>query len=192
MPQGGPGSDRRAAPTAATAKTRQDLITQVRLRFDIKTVAVDAYSDVTDLIRTVANRCRQRTVFISGSAADYAPWGQEATENLLVRLAAALIDRDCRIAGSLHDLAFRILTPVPSPSRISTPAASNASTILRAVAGRMFPPFSRLTIEFGLVPAACTRSTIAQPNNARPARQASGVRSREASRLSMNLTVVEI
>lgn len=83
----------------AYAKVRQELVTQDLLRFNIKTVAVEEYSEVTELLRTVANRFRQRTVFISGSAADYAPWGQTATENFLVRLSAALIDRDCRITS---------------------------------------------------------------------------------------------
>jgi hypothetical protein len=83
----------------AYAKTRQDLVTQDLLRFNIKTVAVNQYDDITDLLRTVANRFRRRTVFVSGSAVDYGPWGQQATENFLVRLAAALIDRDCRITS---------------------------------------------------------------------------------------------
>lgn len=83
----------------AYAKTRQDLVAQDLLRFNIKTIAVEEYGDVTELLRTVANRFRQRTVFISGSAADYGPWGQQDTENFLRRLAAALIDRDCRITS---------------------------------------------------------------------------------------------
>lgn len=81
------------------AKTRQDLVAQDLLRFNIKTIAVNEFSDITELLRTIANRFRQRTVFISGSAADYAPWGQQETENFLVRLSAALIDRDCRITS---------------------------------------------------------------------------------------------
>jgi hypothetical protein len=81
------------------AKTRQELVAQDLLRFNIKTVAVNEFSDITELLRTLSNRYRQRTVFISGSAADYAPWGQQQTENFLMRLAAALIDRDCRITS---------------------------------------------------------------------------------------------
>lgn len=83
----------------AYAKIRQDLVTHDLLRFNIKTVAVDEYGEVTDLLGTVAKRFRQRTIFISGSAADYGPWRQQETENFLVRLAAALIDRDCRITS---------------------------------------------------------------------------------------------
>jgi hypothetical protein len=81
------------------ARTRQQLVAQDLLRFNIKTVAVNEFRDITELLRTLANRYRQRTVFISGSAADYAPWGQQQTENFLMRLTAALIDRDCRITS---------------------------------------------------------------------------------------------
>lgn len=81
------------------ARTRQDLVAQDLLRFNIKTIAVDEFGGITELLRTVVNRFRQRTVFISGSAADYSPWGQQETDNFLVRLAAALIDRDCRITS---------------------------------------------------------------------------------------------
>lgn len=81
------------------AKTRQDLIAQDLLRFNIKTIAVDEYSDITELLQTISNRFRQRTVFMSGSAADYGPWGQQDTENFLMRLSSALIDRDCRITS---------------------------------------------------------------------------------------------
>ncbi len=81
------------------AKTRQELVTQDLLRFNIKTIAVDEFGDITKLLQSVNNRFRQRTVFISGSAADYKPWGQQETENFSARLAAALIDRDCCIAS---------------------------------------------------------------------------------------------
>ncbi|MBB6124675.1 SIR2 family protein [Sphingobium subterraneum] len=81
----------------AYAKTRQDLVAQDLLRFNIKTIAVEEFSDITKLLSTIVDRFRQQTVFISGSAADYGQWGQQETENFLMRLAAALIDRDCRI-----------------------------------------------------------------------------------------------
>lgn len=71
----------------------------MRSRLNIKTIAVEEFGDITELLRTVSNRFRQRTVFMSGSAVDYGPWGQQGTENFLARLAAALIDRDCRITS---------------------------------------------------------------------------------------------
>ena len=73
----------------AYAKTRQELVAQDLLRFNIKTIAVNEFSDITELLRTLSNRFRQRTVFISGSAADYTPWGSSKPSNFLMRLAGA-------------------------------------------------------------------------------------------------------
>ena len=50
-------------------------------------------------MQTLENRYRRRTVFISGSAADYGPWGQTATENFVAQLSRAIIDKDLRITS---------------------------------------------------------------------------------------------
>jgi hypothetical protein len=82
------------------AKNKQLLITQDLMRFNIKTIFVDEYPLVTEILRTVENRFRRRTIFISGSAVDYGGWGRPTTEEFLTRLAGALIDRDfCVTSG---------------------------------------------------------------------------------------------
>lgn len=81
------------------AKTRQDLVVQDLMRFNIKTVAVNEFNHITELLRSIVNRYRMRTIFVSGSAHDYAPWTQQEVENFLMCLSAALIDRDCRITS---------------------------------------------------------------------------------------------
>jgi hypothetical protein len=81
------------------AINKQVLVTQDLMRFNIKTLFVDDYPEITTILRTIVNRFRRRTVFISGSAADYGRWGRATTEDFLVRLAAALIAGDYRIAS---------------------------------------------------------------------------------------------
>jgi hypothetical protein len=81
------------------AVTRQLLITQDLMRFNIHTLFVEDYTDITTILRTLVNRFRRRTVFISGSAEDYGSWGRPATEEFLSRLAAGLIDQGYRIAS---------------------------------------------------------------------------------------------
>ena len=81
------------------AKTKQGFLTQDLMRFNIKTVLVDDYSDVTKLLATIDRRFRRKTVFISGSAADYGSWGQAVTEDFISKLAAALIDKNLRITS---------------------------------------------------------------------------------------------
>ena len=81
------------------AINKQALMTRDLMRFNIKTIFVNDYPEMTGILRTIVNRFRRRTVFIAGSAADYGPWGRAATEGFLVRLAAALIDQDYRISS---------------------------------------------------------------------------------------------
>jgi len=81
------------------ATTKQGHIVQDLMRFNIKAVLVDDYSDVTKLLATIDQRFRRRTVFISGSAVNCDLWGQVETEEFVSKLAAALIDRNLRIAN---------------------------------------------------------------------------------------------
>jgi Sir2- and TIR-associating SLOG family/SIR2-like domain len=81
------------------AINKQALVTQDLMRFNIKTLFVSDYPEITAILQTIVSRFRRRTVFISGSAADYGQWGRVATEDFLVRLGAALIAEDYRIAS---------------------------------------------------------------------------------------------
>lgn len=83
----------------AYAQTKQNLIVQDLMRFNIKTIYVDDYGDITEILRSIDNRYRRRTIFISGSAIAYGGWGREATEDFLSKLTRALIDKDLRIAS---------------------------------------------------------------------------------------------
>jgi hypothetical protein len=61
------------------AQTKQLLITQDLLRFNIKTIFVEEYARITNILRAIEDRFRRRTVFISGSAIDYGDWTRPAT-----------------------------------------------------------------------------------------------------------------
>jgi hypothetical protein len=47
---------------------KQDLFCGDLNRFNIKVVLVDSYSEITDILRTIENRHRQKSIFISGAA----------------------------------------------------------------------------------------------------------------------------
>ena len=81
------------------AQTKQHLITQDLMRFNIKTIFVEQYAQITEFLRIIEDRFRRRTIFLSGSAADYGNWGRAATDDFLTRLAAALIERDFRLTS---------------------------------------------------------------------------------------------
>jgi hypothetical protein len=81
------------------ALTKQNLVTQDLMRFNIRTIFVEEFSQITALLKTLEVRYRRRTVFISGSAADYGTWGQAATQDFVAKLSRALIDKDLRITS---------------------------------------------------------------------------------------------
>jgi hypothetical protein len=81
------------------ALTKQNLAMQDLMRFNIKTILVDDFPEMTGLLQTIEHRYRRRSVFISGSVADYGSWGQSATEEFLSKLARALIEKDLRITS---------------------------------------------------------------------------------------------
>jgi Sir2- and TIR-associating SLOG family/SIR2-like domain len=81
------------------AQTKQNLVTQDLLRFNIRTIFVEDFGEVTSLLHVIDDRFRRNTIFISGSAADYEPWGRPATDDFVFHLARTLIDRDLRITS---------------------------------------------------------------------------------------------
>lgn len=80
-------------------KTRQALFAHDLLRFNIKTIYVNDYADVTSILSAIEKRFIRRTIFISGSAHDYSPWGRHLTEAFLRQLSARLVSLDFRITS---------------------------------------------------------------------------------------------
>lgn len=76
---------------------KQELAIHDLKRFNIKTILVDGYEQITDILRCIENRYKRKTIFISGSAHEYVLWGQNATEDFLCKLSNALIDQNYKI-----------------------------------------------------------------------------------------------
>jgi hypothetical protein len=81
------------------ALTKQNLVTQDLMRFNIRTIFVDDFPQITQILQVIEDRFRRRTVFISGSAADYGSWGRAATEEFVANLARSLIEKNLRITS---------------------------------------------------------------------------------------------
>ena len=82
-------------------EARQRLVIEDLKRFNIQTVLVDDYEDVTDAIRRLEQRFRRRTVFVSSSASTFDPWGEKAVTNFMVRLGEEIGRRDLRLATGM-------------------------------------------------------------------------------------------
>lgn len=66
---------------------KQELFIQDLLRFGIKTISVSEYSDVTDILRQLEWAYKRKTIFISGSAYEYARWSSTDAESFIYSLA---------------------------------------------------------------------------------------------------------
>lgn len=76
------------------ARGRQDLQVRDLRRYGIQGLLVDSYDEYTAVLRKVAARFRRRRVFVSGSAATYAPWSENDGQDMLRLLGARLIEQE--------------------------------------------------------------------------------------------------
>lgn len=58
------------------AKIKQALLIKDLSRFQIKTILVEKYSDITEMLGRVERAYRRRTIFLSGSAHEFSPFEQ--------------------------------------------------------------------------------------------------------------------
>lgn len=82
----------------ANSVVKQRLAIEDLKRFNIKTLLVDDYSQVTEILARIERQYRQRTIFISGSAEEYGAWTKADTEAFLRDLSTALVQQGYRIA----------------------------------------------------------------------------------------------
>lgn len=79
------------------AERKQDHMVRDLQRFNIQTVFVDDFDQITAILHKLEARVRQKTVLISGSAIEFGDWGEAKTSDFLYRLARELINRGLRI-----------------------------------------------------------------------------------------------
>lgn len=78
---------------------KQDLFCGDLIRFNIKTIIVDQYADITDILKDVENRYRRKSVFISGAAHEYGTWGGEVAQRFIHTLSQKIIKTNHKIVS---------------------------------------------------------------------------------------------
>ena len=68
-------------------------------RFNIKTILLEEYSEITDILREIEARYRRKSIFISGAAQEYSPFEREEAESFIRGLARRLVSKDFRIVS---------------------------------------------------------------------------------------------
>jgi hypothetical protein len=73
------------------ARAKQELQVRDLKRYGIVGLLVDDYAHYTDVLRRIFYRYKLARVFISGSAAEYAPWNEPKAQQFVQALSRALI-----------------------------------------------------------------------------------------------------
>lgn len=68
-------------------------------RYNVTTLPIDSYDEVTEVLLLIEKMYRRRSVFISGSAESFAPWPESEVNDFFRDLGAVLIDNDFRIVS---------------------------------------------------------------------------------------------
>lgn len=81
------------------ASVKQKLVIDDLKRFNIKTLLIDQYSEITEILRKIETRYRRKTLFVSGSAEEFGRWEKDVVEEFLSALGRILIDKGYRIVS---------------------------------------------------------------------------------------------
>ena len=68
-------------------------------RFNIRVLVVEEYADITTILAELERRFKHRTVYISGSAATYDPYPENAAQAFIAKLTKELVKRDHKIVS---------------------------------------------------------------------------------------------
>ena len=83
------------------AQVKQRLAIADLKRFNIKTLLIDDFPDITDILTRIERAYRSRTILVSGSAAEYGEWSAAACETFLRDLSSALVQQGYRLVTGM-------------------------------------------------------------------------------------------
>ncbi len=78
---------------------KQELFCGDLKRFNIKAVLVNSYAEITDILKDVESKFRQKSIFISGAAHEYGSWGSEAAQRFIHTLSQRILKANHRIVS---------------------------------------------------------------------------------------------
>lgn len=78
---------------------KQSLIINDLKRYGIKSMLIDDYSDITEILKEIETRYKKKTIFISGSAETYEPFQRNEAIGFIHNLAKVTIDNEYRIVN---------------------------------------------------------------------------------------------
>ena len=80
-------------------KRKQELFIQDLLRFGIKTLLVEEYNEITEILGEIERQFSRTTIFISGAAHDYSPFTGVDVQAFVYGLSQDIITSKCNIVS---------------------------------------------------------------------------------------------
>ena len=125
-------------PQRGTFDTEEDYIyAKVRHRhfvadlkcYNVTALEIDEYEQITEILFTIERLYRRRLVFISGSVADYDPWGKTAIDCFFRDLGSILIDNQFQIVSGFGLGVGNSLISGAIEKALQMPMGTGSSTI---------------------------------------------------------------
>ena len=80
-------------------KKKQTFFVEDLKRYNIKTILVDRYEDITEILSLIEKKLIINNIFISGSAYDYSPFEEKEALNFISKLSNSLIKSDLNVVS---------------------------------------------------------------------------------------------
>jgi hypothetical protein len=80
-------------------KRKQDYFVKDLERFNVKTILVDDFAEITELLRRLEQNYKSKTIFISGAAHDYGEMGEHVALKLVYQLSRKLVSQGIRVVS---------------------------------------------------------------------------------------------
>jgi len=78
---------------------KQELFVQDLRRVGVKTLLVDEYNEITDILKDIERQYRRNTIFISGAAHDYSPYDEEGVNSFVYKLSQDIVKSGLKIVS---------------------------------------------------------------------------------------------
>ncbi|WP_455542935.1 SIR2 family protein [Intestinibacter sp.] len=79
------------------ASKKQELFIEDLKRYNIKSLIINDYSEITEILTIIENRINSKNIFISGSANEYGKIGKDEALNFIHKLSKRLIEKNYNI-----------------------------------------------------------------------------------------------
>jgi hypothetical protein len=78
-------------------KRKQELFIGDLKRFNIRTILVDEYNEITQILDEIEKKYKRKNIFVSGAAKEYGKWGRDKSEQFISELSKQLMENGYKI-----------------------------------------------------------------------------------------------